>query len=953
MGAHLVDAMQGSQGTPRLVLLQQKMWLLRQAHGLVPKKIQAPLQLKDAQEGNEIEMTLQATTTVGEMLEAETRLQGGGELRQVHDLYGKLPMEYDITHGAVAGELVVYRRLKRQKKEVEPKMVTTTVVIKQSDGSSFNHVMQVMAGTFVFEVMRSVPGLHHVYYKNIIDAEGNEWRLDERIMHEVCFVQYNLHHEVCAWGLVGSCEKGLGNECMDKWAKKMLKEMDLHGQGTLIPSMQCSLLIQHTKDVMVNHWLVAALHGVLRGCAVLQGHWIYVEMKVSGNALHVVCWDGLDHPARNQIWVFAEEARQILVIRTLVVSFNAEFSQESQFTCGTIALMHLGHAIGYWNGRCIPNEEDWHAGLLMCNEGSIYGWGRHHLEEHIMMELRDLLHQHGVPAEKTEERASLALKKIGGEAIEAALRSRNAWAALKALGSQPKHNYLWVKPDELDKQIRFRAHSKYKASVSEKKKEVPSSGSKVNMDPKYLGLVAGSFVAEDGRELAQLDMDSVAADKSGVAFGTLEDVGPFLREDKSITMDSLAIITTAPVPPASQGLMPVTNLRFPAIYLPTKEIILIEGSIVQLGDCSVMRRQDESIASMKPIDTKTFKFIVWQDEWVGSWKDFTASPVKKIIEAMPRLLLCCGDRCGPGCKRFHAPVDYDIDQVVVDLWNRGWYGNKGKRTAPEEAENFQVHMRIPCICTDGLQQKSGQDGIYLEPRREDGKSPAEEFSIIWLPGSDKQEAIHKLKVSDRGVALARFGHRYGIRVLCRDAEMVHKELFPDKPFQHVNVQMVYELRPLPYGIQTAGVRELLKQWGWKARVLQPFKADQHGQGWLVGAESPPPMNVFQTSSGDVLVSVHKKQGPERVEPVILASSKTKTYLKKTPAGPRGDQDQNKENVMPWNGVDPWGGYNKFREGAEQDAPMARSSKMERLQTQMHEVVENSLKDVTEQRFPET
>ena len=207
-----------------------------------------------------------------------------------------------------------------------------------------------------------------------------------------------------------------------------------------------------------------------------------------------------------------------------------------------------------------------------------------------------------------------------------------------------------------------------------------------------------------------------------------------------------------------------------------------------------------------------------------------------------------------------------------------------------------------------------------------------------------------MKVSDRGVALARFGHRYGIRVLCRDAEMVHKELFPDKPFQHVNVQMVYELRPLPYGIQTAGVRELLKQWGWKARVLQPFKADQHGQGWLVGAESPPPMNVFQTSSGDVLVSVHKKQGPERVEPVILASSKTKTYLKKTPAGPRGDQDQNKENVMPWNGVDPWGGYNKFREGAEQDAPMARSSKMERLQTQMHEVVENSLKDVTEQRF---
>jgi hypothetical protein len=89
--------------------------------------------------------------------------------------------------------------------------------------------------------------------------------------------------------------------------------------------MQCSLLIQYTSDVMLNHWFVAALHGVLRGCAVLHGHWIYVEMKVIGNTLQVACWDGLDHQARQQIWDFAETARQVLVVRTLVVSFNAEF----------------------------------------------------------------------------------------------------------------------------------------------------------------------------------------------------------------------------------------------------------------------------------------------------------------------------------------------------------------------------------------------------------------------------------------------------------------------------------------------------------------------------------------------------------------------------------------------------------------------------------------------------
>ena len=415
-------------------------------------------------------------------------------------------------------------------------------------------------------------------------------------------------------------------------------------------------------------------------------------------------------------------------------------------------------------------------------------------------------------------------------------------------------------------------------------------------------------------------------------------------------MDALAILTVAPVPPSSQGLMPVVNLRFPATYIPTKEIVLIEGSPVQLGDCSVIRRQDASVASMQTIDTRTFKLMVWRDEWNGNWREFTSAPVRKIIETMPRLMLCKGDRCGPGCKRFHAPVDCELDQVVVDLWNRGWYGSKGKRTSPEEAEQFQVHMRIPNICAEGLQNRSGQDGIYLEPRKEDGKGPAEDFTVIWLPGVEMPEAMHRLKVSDRGVALVRFGSRFGIRVLGRDAEAVHKEIYPDKPFQQVNVQSIYEIRPVPYGVQTAGIRELLKQWGWKAKVLQPYKADQHGQGWLVGAETPPPMNVFQTSNGDVLVTMHKRQSIEKAEQVILAPTKTKTFLKKTPARSTREVENDKENIMPWNGLDPWGGYNKFPDGHEQDSQMARTSKLERLQHQVHEVVESSLKDATEQRF---
>ena len=428
------------------------------------------------------------------------------------------------------------------------------------------------------------------------------------------------------------------------------------------------------------------------------------------------------------------------------------------------------------------------------------------------------------------------------------------------------------------------------------------------------------------------------------------DVAPFLKEDKSITMDALAIITTSPVPPASQGLMPVSNLRYPAMYNPTQEAILIEGSIVQLGDCSILRKQDDSVAEAEPAQTKTFKFVIWKDEWTGSWDDLITAPVKKLMERWPRLLLCKGDRCGPECRRFHSPVDCDLDQVVVDLWGRGWYSSKGKRVSPQEADQFQVLMRIPLICADGLQQRSGQDGVYVEPRREDGKSAADEYTVIWLHHQDKNEASHRLKVCDGGVALVRFGSRYGIRVFAKDAEALHKDLYPEQPFQNIHVQSVYELRPLPYGLQTAGVRELLRQWGWKAKVLQPFKADQHGQGWLVGAEHPPPTAIFQTTTGDVLVTLHKKPELDKKVVSVLSSAKTKTYLRKGPTQNTSIPVKDKENVMPWNGMDPWGGYNKFPDAEDAGQTGHRTSKLEQLQEQVQGVVENGIKDATEQRL---
>ena len=57
-----------------------------------------------------------------------------------------------------------------------------------------------------------------------------------------------------------------------------------------------------------------------------------------------------------------------------------------------------------------------------------------------------------------------------------------------------------------------------------------------------------------------------------------------------------------------------------------------------------------------------------------------------------------------------------------------------------------------------------------------------------------------------------------------------------------------------------------------------------------------PMNVFQTSNGDVLVTMHKRQAPQKAEQTILAPTKTKSFLKKAPTRQNREVENDKENI---------------------------------------------------------
>ena len=137
-----------------------------------------------------------------------------------------------------------------------------------------------------------------------------------------------------------------------------------------------------------------------------------------------------------------------------------------------------------------------------------------------------------------------------------------------------------MKPAELDAQIRKRAQSKFRVSNSAKFQVAASSNV---VDPEDLVLMADTFCCEN-QPVSQIALKDVAANRAGLAVATVAQTTPFLHGAESLSISGLAFLTTTPIDTSEQGLLPVTNLRFPAIYTPTGEPILLDGSLVQLGD---------------------------------------------------------------------------------------------------------------------------------------------------------------------------------------------------------------------------------------------------------------------------------------------------------------------------------------------------------------------------------
>lgn len=912
----------------QLVRTHYHMWqqsdLPRQLHVVTP-------------DGSQIEILTAGSTTVAQLLRAESFTLARGEMLHLLDGPRALPDDQILLEQGAYGPYCI---MVTQAQHLEEPSFEYMISIEYLGDY---YVAFVRPGSFLFQALQQcdVAQISHC-----IDGDGKFYGLDYRIWGSLRLIAQSrsvFQSPQMAFGLQATEHIGLTDVTV--WSALVgvcRSTLSPYEEPPLMvtPSM-AKALIDETATPFQCHGLRALYqesNGDIFCIFAANNHWALLCGTPEGQTLAWTYLDGLRSFVLQEATKLAWTLSQVLKMPFgPVVAFSMQ-PQTYPHTCGTLAIMHLCLIHGL-EGHFAPEDELRLHNLLASHQHTKtafrpMGKGSTDLSDR----LAAFLVERGVPDDAALQRAQDAIKTLGAAAITDAFQTANPWATLKGLASRPSTRFRWVKEAELKQHIEQQARKKHGAHIpkAKQKKQTTSPMAKTpQVDPTTLKLLPDTFVDGDGDEIPQIPFEEVGQDATGLAFCTYQDAKPFIEAAEIISSTTLGLLINTEVPMDFCGDASISHLCFPALCTATDEPLLLHGSLLILSDGSIQRKERSSPQLAVP-ETNILKVQIFQDELAIPWKQITDGPIRALLQLVPQLRLCSGRQCGKECALFHAPVGEALPGIIMDIWARSYCNLNGKNTKPEHAQYFQVMLRIPTVALDFL-LRAGIKGVYLEPRSSKVKGPHEDYCVIWLAGHDRDQAIHKLRTCTHGIAIARLNTRYGVRVSKKHEKKTHEELRPDDEYIDVDIRQVYTVFPVPFGLQRSQMAKLLEAWAWPAKPLQPIKGNLQGQAWTIGADQPPPNKVMPAFGQDVLITLQKDIAAPAVQQPLVASTRTKKFLKEGQAS-----SANPSTADPWfQGPDPWSTWKKPISGAPSFAP-ASSSRFSQIQDTIKEEIQKQV-----------
>eukprot|EP00435_Cladocopium_sp_Y103_P035368 s1388_g9.t1 len=680
--------------------------------------------------------------------------------------------------------------------------------------------------------------------------------------------------------------------------------LDLHQCHPQLPCLtsvveEIAWLSPTPPAAVQNDWKLRYQNSTGLALAVYEhaGHWILLAGRSVHDIMHWRFYDGLSMAPHLDTSLTARQVAfaltQCLGLGFGTCEFALLHQQSLPCTCGTVALLNAATLLGIQHLLPSTNEADLHVLFYgLCTQASFSATGKNQVDS----SLHELLISKGVPTTKVTERAKMIMDKLGAPQVQQIMKSSTPWSSLKAAASKPGKMFRLVTEEEQKDYVAQRASTKHGARISHAKQKKQASLQRdqpLQLDPDIFQPDAQHFQDDDEQPVKQIQF----AEDSGI-----------------------------------------TPIVFPAWCTTTAEHTLIMGHILQLGDSKVVRKMAGKESEPDKIDTQVVKVQIYKDQLETNWSTFAQAPVRTLLQMVDALQLCKGQNCGLECPKHHPDIDETLDAVILEVWSRNFVDANGKRADSLKAELFTVFLRLPASALHKV-LTSLPTGIYAEPRGKQPREHDENYKVIWLPGVSYPDALHQCKTFAKSICLVRLKNKYGIRVRKCDEASAWGVLRPGVEFMDMTIQKIYELFPIPHGTQRQAINQILSDWSWPARALQPGKGNFHHMAWRIGSAVAPPAPVLTAFGSDVIITAVKDLQVHENKPQIYATAKTQKLLRDQPSSSTSIKPASAGD--PWLDSDPWGGYGKI---TATSAP-SRSTRTEEIRDQIRTDVQQAVKEV--------
>ena len=401
-------------------------------------------------------------------------------------------------------------------------------------------------------------------------------------------------------------------------------------------------------------------------------------------------------------------------------------------------------------------------------------------------QLVELLTAHGVPNAQVNERATEIVAKIGRQGIIASLRAPNPWRDLKAKANSQIPRIQLVHPAELSDAIKNRAETGVPVG-QKKKKPHKTKNQVVRLRADDVEIPPGVFKQMDNEPIQQLTVQQIGTEAKGVIVIDSLTAAPFLQMHRPVSKHGLALLV---LDHAADSVLSMGEvIRFPGRCITTAEPIIAAARLIQLGAATVSRNEPTHKLKIEETHNQVIRLLTFRDSWEGEWSSFIKNPVKSVLHFIPEL----------------QKLDTQ-ESPIIDLWDRQYVNMKLEKASPSYAQIFIFTIRVAGSDIRALLNRSGRQGIFIEPKTDDGRKPDQAFRVIWLPNKDKESLQAHIQTAATWSCLARNGLRFGLRTAEEHAEALHTHFKPATPWIESTTLQSYTVQSSrPEDLQSLGL----------------------------------------------------------------------------------------------------------------------------------------------------